>query len=71
MESISTSYSTTRVRKPRSSWTTQLTPIGDLFGEFKSLEVKEALKKMKTCKTLGPDDTPIKVWRCLGDIAIV
>jgi hypothetical protein len=34
-------------------------------------EVKEALKKMKTCKALGPDDIPIEVWRCLGDIAIV
>jgi hypothetical protein len=34
-------------------------------------EVKEALKKMKTDKTLGPDDIPIEVWRCLGDIAIL
>jgi hypothetical protein len=34
-------------------------------------EVKEALKKMKTGKTLGPDDIPIEVWRCLGDIVIV
>jgi hypothetical protein len=34
-------------------------------------EVKEALKKIKTDKALGPDDIPIKVWRCLGDIAIV
>jgi hypothetical protein len=34
-------------------------------------EVKEALKKMKTDKALGPDDIPIEVWRCLGDIAIV
>jgi hypothetical protein len=34
-------------------------------------EVKEALKKMKTCKALGPDDIPIEVWRCLGDIVIV
>jgi hypothetical protein len=33
--------------------------------------VKEALKKMKTGKALGPDDIPIEVWRCLGDIAIV
>jgi Reverse transcriptase (RNA-dependent DNA polymerase) len=33
--------------------------------------MKEALKKMKTGKTLGPDDIPIEVWRCLGDIAIV
>jgi hypothetical protein len=34
-------------------------------------EVKEALKKMKTNKALGPDDIPIEIWRCLGDIVIV
>jgi hypothetical protein len=34
-------------------------------------EVEEALKKMKTDKTLGSDDIPIEVWRCLGDITIV
>jgi hypothetical protein len=34
-------------------------------------EVKEAFKKMKTGKALGPDDIPIEVWRCLGDIAIL
>jgi Reverse transcriptase (RNA-dependent DNA polymerase) len=33
--------------------------------------VKEALKKMKSGKALGPNDIPIEVWRCLGDIAIV
>jgi hypothetical protein len=36
-ENTSTNYSTMRVRKPRLSWTTQLTPTDDLFGEFKSL----------------------------------
>jgi hypothetical protein len=34
-------------------------------------EMKEDLKKIKTGKVLGPDDIPIEVWRCLGDIAIV
>jgi hypothetical protein len=34
-------------------------------------EVKETLKKMKTDRALGPDDIPIEVWRCLGDITIV
>jgi hypothetical protein len=34
-------------------------------------EIKEALKKMKTGKTLGPDDILIEVWRCFGDITIV
>jgi hypothetical protein len=34
-------------------------------------EVREALKRMKVGKAMGPDDIPIKVWRCLGDLAIV
>ncbi|AQL05851.1 Retrovirus-related Pol polyprotein LINE-1 [Zea mays] len=34
-------------------------------------EVKEALKRMKVGKAMGPDGIPIEVWRCLGDIAIV
>jgi hypothetical protein len=34
-------------------------------------EVKEALKKIKISKALGPDDIPIEEWRCLGDITIV
>ena len=33
-------------------------------------EVREALKRMKVGKAMGPDDIPIKVWRCLGDLAI-
>jgi hypothetical protein len=33
--------------------------------------VKEALKKMKTGKVLGPNDIPIEVWRCFSDIAII
>ena len=34
-------------------------------------EVREALKRMKGGKAMGPDGISIKVWRCLGDIAIV
>jgi hypothetical protein len=34
-------------------------------------EVREALKRMKVGKAMGPDGIPIKVWRCLGDLAIV
>ena len=34
-------------------------------------EVREALKRMKGGKTMGPDGIPIEVWRCLEDIAIV
>jgi hypothetical protein len=34
-------------------------------------EVREALKRMKGGKAMGPDGIPIEVWRGLGDIAIV
>jgi hypothetical protein len=34
-------------------------------------EVKDALKKMKGGKAMGPDGIPIDVWRTLGDVAIV
>ena len=34
-------------------------------------EVREALKRMKRGKAMGPDGIPIEVWRCLGDIAII
>ncbi|AQK51442.1 DHBP synthase RibB-like alpha/beta domain [Zea mays] len=34
-------------------------------------EVKEALKRMKGGKAMGPDDIPIEMSKCLEDIAIV
>ena len=34
-------------------------------------EVREALKRMKGGKAIGPDGIPIEVWRYLGDIAIL
>ena len=34
-------------------------------------EVRDALKRMKGGKAMGPDGIPIEVWRCLGDITIV
>jgi hypothetical protein len=34
-------------------------------------EVKEALKRMKGGKAMGPDGIPIEVWKCLENIAIV
>ena len=33
-------------------------------------EVNEALKKMKSGKAVGPDDLPIEVWRCMGEVEV-
>ena len=33
--------------------------------------VKDALKRMKGGKAMGPDGISIEVWRTLGDVAIV
>jgi hypothetical protein len=34
-------------------------------------KVIDALKRMKGCKTMGPDGIPIEVWRSLRGVAIV
>jgi hypothetical protein len=34
-------------------------------------KVKDALKRMKGGKAMGPDGIPIEVWSTLGDVAIV
>jgi hypothetical protein len=34
-------------------------------------EVKDALKRIKGGKAMGPDGIPIDVWRSLRDVAIV
>jgi hypothetical protein len=34
-------------------------------------EVKDALKRMKRGKAMGPDGIPIEVLKTLGDVAII
>jgi hypothetical protein len=38
---------------------------------IQEFEVKDALKRMKGGKAIGPDGIPIEVWRSLVDVAIV
>ena len=33
-------------------------------------EVKEALKRMKSRKTVSPDEIPIEVWGCLREVGM-
>jgi hypothetical protein len=38
---------------------------------IQEFEVKDALKRMKGGKTMGPNGVPIEVWRSLEDVAII
>ena len=33
-------------------------------------EVKNALRRMKKGKTVGPDELPVEVWKCMGEMGI-
>ena len=33
-------------------------------------EVKNALRKMKKGKAVGPNELPIEVWKCMGEMEI-
>ncbi len=37
---------------------------------IRSLEVKEALKRIKVGKACGSDGIPIEEWKCLGDMGV-
>ena len=32
-------------------------------------EVKNVLRRMKTDKAVGPDELPVEVWKCMGEMA--
>ena len=38
--------------------------------EITSMEVEQALKKIKNGKVVGPDNLPIEVWKCLGSTGV-
>ena len=35
-----------------------------------SREVKNALRRMKKGKAVGPDKLPVEVWKCMGEMGI-
>ena len=39
---------------------------GDLCGPV----MRRALKRMKSEEVVGPDDIPVDVWKCRGEVAV-
>ena len=33
-------------------------------------EVKNALRRIKKAKAVGPDELPVEVWKCMGEMGI-
>ena len=33
-------------------------------------EVKNALRRMKNFKAFGPDELPVEIWKCMGEMGI-
>jgi len=36
-----------------------------LYRSISKEEIRDALKKMKTGKAVGPDGIPVEMWKCL------
>ena len=37
---------------------------------FTREEVKNALRRIKKGKAVGPDELPVEVWKCMGEMGI-
>ncbi|XP_051806753.1 uncharacterized protein LOC127534762 [Acanthochromis polyacanthus] len=48
----------------------EVTVVDQEVAKISKDEVRRALKRMKSGKALGPDDIPVEVWKCLGEIAV-
>ena len=70
-KSILTNCLMVRIRIQPFSWMTLDDTNRRFVRRIQESEVREALKRIKGGKAMGPDGIPIEMWRCLGDIAIV
>ena len=54
-------------RKPR---TEEVKVVNEEVNCVSREEVKDALRRMKKDKAVGPDELPVEVWKCMGEIGI-
>ncbi|KAK2902094.1 hypothetical protein Q8A73_011840 [Channa argus] len=48
----------------------EVTGVEQEVAKISKSEVRRALKRMKSGKAVGPDDIPVEVWKCLGEVAV-
>ena len=59
-----------RKMKESEEWRRPLTVVDQEVAKISTAELRRGLKRMKSGKTVGPDDTPVEVWRCPGEVAV-
>ncbi|KAF7644203.1 hypothetical protein LDENG_00226100 [Lucifuga dentata] len=48
----------------------EVTVVNQEVPKISKDEVRRSLKRMKSGKAVGPDDIPVEVWKCLGEVAV-
>ncbi|GLD48595.1 uncharacterized protein AKAME5_000254900 [Lates japonicus] len=48
----------------------EVTIVDQEVAKISKGEVRRALKRMKSGKAVDPDDIPVEVWKCLGEVAV-
>ncbi|KAK2897556.1 hypothetical protein Q8A73_013936 [Channa argus] len=48
----------------------EVTVVEQEVAKISKSEVRRTLKRMKSGKAVGPDDIPVEVWKCLGEVAV-
>ena len=53
-------------REPRVE---EVTVVDQEVAKVSKAEMRRILNRMKSGKTVGPDEIPVEVWKCLGEVA--
>ena len=48
----------------------EVTVVDQEVAKVSQTEVRRTLKRMKSGKTVSPDDLPVEVWKCPGEVAV-
>ena len=54
----------------RDPWTEEPDVVNEEVNCVSREEVKNALRRMKKGKAVGPDELPVEVWKCMGKMGI-
>ena len=48
----------------------EVTAVDQEVAKVSQTEVRRTLKRMKRGEAVGPDEIPVEVWKCLGEVAV-